>query len=231
MGTRKGGVRSPAFYGLAAQELEEQLGGTVIFLEGASGSTHNLTVKPADAITRIKNAVSEALDRVEPVKVDRVASIKREITVRVRQFDEKKEDEAVRSYCMKRLKRNPEKVIEVFQKMRRKLAPRQGEERKTWVQAMVIGDVALVGVPCEFFTQLGIDIKRRSPYPHTYVAELANDWIGYTPDKKALDMGGYQVWMGLHSYVERGTGEKIVDEAVDMLRKLHGSQSSNPGGE
>ena len=35
-------MRSPSFYGLAAQELEQQLGGVVCFLEGASGSTHNI---------------------------------------------------------------------------------------------------------------------------------------------------------------------------------------------
>ncbi len=224
MGSRKPGVRSPAFYGLAAQELEQQYGGTVVFLEGASGSTHNLTVRPAEAVIRIKNAVSEALGQAKPVRVDRVASLKREITVHVRHFDERKDDEAVRSYCTKRLSRNPEKVIEVFRAMRRKLASRQGEAQKTWVQALVIGDVALVGVPCEFFTKLGIEIKRRSPYRYTYVAELANDWVGYIPDKHAYDLGGYQVWTGLHSYLERGTGEKMVDVAVDLLRELHDSR-------
>ena len=42
IGTRSPGKRSPSFYGLAAQELETELGGVVGFLEGASGSTHNL---------------------------------------------------------------------------------------------------------------------------------------------------------------------------------------------
>jgi hypothetical protein len=41
--------------------------------------------------------------------------------------------------------------------------------------------VAIVGVPAEYFTVLGVDIKRRSPFEHTYIAELANDWIGYLP--------------------------------------------------
>ena len=44
IGTRQSGRRSPSFYGLAAQELEAELGGQVCFLEGASGSTHNLTL-------------------------------------------------------------------------------------------------------------------------------------------------------------------------------------------
>ena len=87
--------------------------------------------------------------------------------------------------------------------MRRQLRDRQGAEQETWIQAVVIGDVAIVGVPAEYFTVLGIDIKRRSPFEHTYVAELANDWIGYLPDREGHRLGGYQTWMGLHC-VRRG---------------------------
>ena len=73
------------------------------------------------------------------------------------------------------------------------------------------------------FTSLGIEIKRRSPFRYTYVVELANDYIGYIPDKEAFDLGGYQVWTGFHSFVERGTGERIVDEAVRLLTRLRES--------
>src|SRR5262249_2479644 len=109
----------------------------------------------------------------------------------------------------------------IFRAMRRELAPRQDQERKTWVQVILIGDIALVGVPGEFFTQLGQEIKRRSPFRYTYVFQLANDYVGYIPDARAFDRGGYQVWMGLHSFLARGTGEAIVDEAVALLERLH----------
>src|SRR5262249_30886881 len=61
IGTRQPGCRSPSFYGLASQELESELGGTCCFLEGASGSTHNLTLSCEEAVGRIKQAVREAL--------------------------------------------------------------------------------------------------------------------------------------------------------------------------
>ncbi|MDH7501269.1 MAG: hypothetical protein QHJ82_00955 [Verrucomicrobiota bacterium] len=92
---------------------------------------------------------------------------------------------------------------------------------------MLIGDIALVGVPSELFTQLGIDIKNRSPFRYTYVVGLANDWIGYVPDMTAFKLGGYQVWTGYHSYAEPGTGERLVDQAVEMLRQL-AAKSSKP---
>lgn len=65
-----------------------------------------------------------------------------------------------------------------------------------------------------------MDIKKRSPLSYTYVAELANDWIGYLPDREGHRLGGYQTWTGLHSYAEPGTGERLADEAVRILNEL-----------
>ena len=227
IGTIKGMVRSPSFYGLAAQELEGERGGLFLFFEGASGSTHNLDLTTAEAAVRIKSAVADALDAAAPRRIDRVVGRRKEITLRVRRFDEAADDAAVVAYCTKR---QPapyhEKTIGIFRAMRKRLAPHQGEERKTWVQAIVIGDIAFVGVPGEFFTHLGQEIKRRSPYRDTFVFELANDYVGYIPDARAYDRGGYQVWTGLHSYLEKGSGEAIVDATVRLLDDLHDEPKS-----
>ena len=123
-------------------------------------------------------------------------------------------------YCRKYVGAYGETVIQVFRDMRKTLAPQQGQERETWLQVLLIGDVAIVGAPAEFFTKFGLDIKNRSPFRYTYIAELANDWIGYLPDLDGHKLGGYQVWTGLHSYAEPGTGERIVDETVKMLNEL-----------
>ena len=220
IGTRKGNVRSPSFYGLAAQELEEELGGTALFFLGAAGSTHNLTLSTDEMVYRIKQAVKEGLKKAKQQKVKRLIAVKEEFSYRVRTFDEEAEERAISYYCRKRVKDKPEETIEVFRKMRKALAPHQGEVRKTWLQVMLIGDIALVAIPGELFTSLGLDIKRLSPFRYTYIISLANDWIGYIPDEGGFRLGGYQVWTGFHSFVERGTGEAIVDEAVRMLTKL-----------
>ncbi len=228
IGTHKPGVRSPSFYGLAAQEIEKEKGGTVLFFEGASGSTHNLDVAPVEATHRIKHAVASALDEARVRPLDRIAAARKEIDLRVRRFDEEKAQREVEAYCTKRIPdpKVAQSVIETFRTMRAELAPRQGQTRKTWVQAVQLGDVALVGVPGEFFTILGQEIKRRSPFRYTYVFELANDYVGYIPDRLGFDRGGYQVWMGLHSFLERGSGEIIVDEAVGLLDQLYQQSSA-----
>jgi len=220
IGGLTGGVRSPAFYGMAAQRMEADLGGVFAFLQGASGSTHRFEPDPAEASRRIEAAVRDALRRAEPRAAAELASVKRPFTFRVRTFDEAAEERAVTEYCTKRIGGGAAGVIQVFRDMRRELAPLQGQERTTWIQAIRIGDVALVGVPAEFFTSLGVDLKRRSPLRHTLIAELSNDWIGYLPDREAHELGGYQVWTGFHSYAEPGTGERLVDQAVQMLQEL-----------
>jgi hypothetical protein len=220
IGTLAGAVRSPSFYGLAAQALEGELGGVVCFLEGASGSTHNLNMSTADAVETLKAGVRSAVEAAEERPASRVAAIKRPFRFRVRTFDEAAEDEKVVRYTRKYFGDAAERTIDIFREMRKELRPQQGQERETWLQAILLGDVAIVGVPAEYFTVLGLDIKKRSPFPNTYVAELANDWIGYLPDREGHELGGYQTWMGLHCYAEVGTGERVADEIVAMLKEL-----------
>jgi hypothetical protein len=220
IGTLEPGRRSPSFYGLAAQGLEDELGCRVTFVPGAFGSTHNLTLGAPEMVHRIREAVREALAAGAPRPVSTVRALKREFPYRVRKFDEAREEEAVSAYVRKRAPGGADYTIGVFRKMREELRPHQGEERKTWIQALRIGDVAWVAAPGELFTRLGVEIKRRSPFRYTYVAGVANDWIGYIPDSRGFDLGGYQVWTGFHSLVEKGTGEAFVDAAVRMLEEI-----------
>lgn len=232
IGTRSGrDVRSPSFYGLTAQELEAEFGGIVSFLEGASGSTHNVapTVPVLECINRLKETIRDARTKAQARPVTQLAAMRRPFKFRVRQFNEGEEDAKIARYMMKYAPESSDRVREVFANMRRQLSERQGAEQETWIQAVILGDVAIVGVPAEYFTVLGTEIKRRSPFEFTYVAELANDWIGYLPDREGHRLGGYQTWMGLHCYAEEGTGERMVDEVIQLLRDLAASSQPENG--
>jgi hypothetical protein len=220
IGTLSGQVRSPSFYGLAAQDMEREKGGIFCFLEGASGSTHNLVLTPAQCKERIQRSTTEILSNAKPRPIDRVRAIRKPFRFHVRKFDEAEEQRKVESYCRKRSPQGADFTIGIFKSMRDELAAHQGEERETYLQAIRIGDVAIVGVPAEYFTLLGIEIKKRSPFARTYVSELANDWIGYLPNRRGHEQGGYQTWMGLHSYAELGTGEEIVEQVTKLLDSL-----------
>ena len=101
------------------------------------------------------------------------------------------------------------------------MAPHQGEARQTRLQIIRLGDIVFVGIPGEMFARLGLELRRRSPFRHTCIIGLANEKIGYIPDRKAYADGGYQTWVGWHSMLEVGTGEAMVDQAVAMLDELY----------
>ena len=87
----------------------------------------------------------------------------------------------------------------------------------TWVQALRIGDLGLVGIPGELLVGLGLEIKKRSPFGQTMILELANDSLGYLPDRKAFEEGGYEPEASLF---QPGVGEQIVDVAVELLNRI-----------
>ena len=104
-----------------------------------------------------------------------------------------------------------------FARRVRRFAADPPKARETLVQALRIGDLALVGVPGELFVELGLDIKRRSGFAQTMVLELANDSVGYIPTQRAFEEGAYEPESS--PYVA-GFGEAIVDAAVGLLDQL-----------
>lgn len=217
---------SPGFYGLAALEVERRHGATTLFLPGAFGSTHNVTynnsgVAAAECVHRVVEAVEEALGRLQPALPGPVQVLNRQFTYHIRRFDEAKEALAVKSYLEKYVPQRTPHQIETFRRMREAMAPHRGEACHTRLQIMRLGDIALVGIPGEMYARLGLELRRRSPFRHTCIIGLANEQIGYIPDRKAYADGGYQTWAGWHSKLEVGTGEAMVDEAVAMLDELY----------
>jgi hypothetical protein len=64
------------------------------------------------------------------------------------------------------------------------------------VQVLRLGELAIVGIPGELFSRLGMDVKSQSPAEFTICAGYANDYIGYLSDTRAFSEGGYEVSLG-----------------------------------
>jgi hypothetical protein len=98
------------------------------------------------------------------------------------------------------------------------VAERAGQPYRVEVQVIALGrDVAWVGLPGEVFVELGLAIKRRSPFPLTFVVELANENVGYIPDRRSYAEGNYEPES---ARCAAGSGERLVEAAVGMLREL-----------
>jgi len=90
------------------------------------------------------------------------------------------------------------------------------------IQGIAVGqDVALVGLPCEPFSELGIRIKRASPFARTLVVGAANGMVGYVPTRRAFDGGGYECTLITSSCVSENAGDLMVGAAAEVLRQLH----------
>ena len=99
------------------------------------------------------------------------------------------------------------------------VAARDGKPLEVEVQVIALGpELACVSLPGEIFVELGLAIKASSPFPRIHIAELANGAIGYIPNHKAYAEGAYEV---ISSRVADGSGEKLVDAAVRILREIH----------
>jgi len=60
------------------------------------------------------------------------------------------------------------------------------------IHAMRMNDAVLVAMPGEIFVDIGLNIKKYSPYPYTFVIEMANGAISYFPTREAFEIGGYE---------------------------------------
>jgi len=98
------------------------------------------------------------------------------------------------------------------------VAARQGQPQHVEVQVVALGkEIAWVSLPGEIFVELGLAIKQDSPYPQTIIAELANGAIGYIPARRAYAQGNYEVES---ARCAEGSGERLVDAAVKLLKEL-----------
>lgn len=92
-----------------------------------------------------------------------------------------------------------------------------GLEAEIW--AMRLGDLGIVGLPGEILTEIGMQIKQRSPFKHTMTVSLANGSMGYFPTDDAIHAGGYEPeW----SSVGFGTERMLVETGLELLEELHG---------
>jgi RimJ/RimL family protein N-acetyltransferase len=216
---------SPCFYGLSALEIEQRHGATTLFMPGAFGSNHNKTfdssgVAAEECVVRVVAAIEDGLQQAQPALKGPVRVLRRPFTYRLRSFDEATEAEAVRRYGDRYFAEASAGQQAVFAEMRQEMAPLQGHEQQCELMAVRLGEVGIIGIPGEMFGRLGVDLRRRSPFRHTIIIGLANDEIGYIPDRQAYADGGYQTWVGWHCRTEPGTGEAMVEFALEMLREL-----------
>ena len=93
------------------------------------------------------------------------------------------------------------------------------------VQALRMGDVALVGVAGEAFVEIGLAVKARSPIPHTIFLGYTNGCLGYIPTAAAYAPGGYEVHRAHAVYrlphtIAPDSADRIIATSLELLGTL-----------
>lgn len=80
-----------------------------------------------------------------------------------------------------------------------------------------IGEVVLIGIPGEPFTEIGVEIKKTSSCELVMPCAITNGYEGYFPMKSAYDEGGYEA---RSSPFKSGVAELIIEGAKTLLDEI-----------
>jgi hypothetical protein len=215
---------SSEYPGLAARLLEEELGGTALFFNGAQGSVDidGLHHRDWDGWERagraLANGVSQAV--LTPGN-DRLLGGSARYSLPGRRITD-----AEWSWAGDVLARTGGAVQPMadgvgddfkalFYKGLREEGPRDLPVEQVCI---AVGDCALLSFPGELYTEIGQVIKGRSPFARTFIIGLANGYTGYIPTETAVSQGGYA------EDTRRGdaAAERIViDQSLALLGRVH----------
>jgi hypothetical protein len=84
---------------------------------------------------------------------------------------------------------------------------------------VTFGDVAIVGCNIEPFCEIGLEVKRRSPFPTTLMCGYTNGRMAYMPTPDEWTRGGYEVE---NSPFGQYAARELIDEIVKELNRLRG---------
>lgn len=197
------------------RQLAERIGGdpTCVFLPGACGDINCASeAEPQRVVDGLSDALAGLYAGATFSPRAALASRLERMEVPLRDFSAFQEDE---------IRRKQPAALAVCRQEWEILRRLDERSVETTVHAMAVGGFAVAGVPGELFCALGLDIKRRSPFAATAVAELSDDYVGYLPTDAAYDQGGYELFNVRSSKAARGTGERMADELVRLLGELY----------
>jgi hypothetical protein len=80
--------------------------------------------------------------------------------------------------------------------------------------------LSIAAIPCEVFVEIGLELKRLSPFDRHFTISLANGYNGYLPTPEHHALGGYETWRARSSYLEVEASPKIIEEMSAMFGTL-----------
>jgi neutral ceramidase len=227
-----GGMQFSADYPYTLSKLMGKLRGPemlTLFTIGAAGNINHIDVKSKEPqkghteAQRIGTVLSgEVLKTLARLKKEEGESLQwaREVVRLPLPFHDAAEVEKARQVAAQFGQPNPPAFLDMVHAMKViEVAERKGAPLEAEVQVVSYGSgIAWVGLPGEIFVELGVAIKKASPFGQTIIVELANGNISYVPTRKGFNEGGYEA---ISARCAAGCGEVLAETAIRLLAGLH----------
>jgi neutral ceramidase len=237
VGGAPSGEVSADYYGEFARLMPSRVRGNgklvAMMSNGTSGDINNVpftvTRPPREPFEQIRIVAQKAADTTwfAMRKIDKhrndvpLGMLQREVTLKYRRPAENDVKEAWAVLAIKD-KAEIEKLPRLAQNYAGSVvsaAQRPEETITVKIQAIRIGDLAVCAIPFETFVEIGLDLKKRSPFPQTMVIGLANGRHGYLPTPEHHKLGGYETWIGTN-VVQEDASVILTEQLLQMLAKL-----------
>lgn len=216
---------SAEYPGLASRLIRESWGGEALFLNGAQGSIDidNFKDRGLPGLERngraLAAAVNEAIARAVSLGDAPLALFSSSYTIPARHITPKERSWAEGILASTKGEVHPmadgvgdDYTANLYMRLQKiEDIPLRVEQL-----CFAIGDCAFVSFPGELYTEIGLAIKAKSAFPHTYVIGLANGSIGYVPTRKAIAEGGYSE---VTREVDDSAEEIVLERSLDLLGK------------
>jgi neutral ceramidase len=88
------------------------------------------------------------------------------------------------------------------------------------IQMHRVNGLSIGAIPCEVFVEIGLHLKKVSPFTRHFTISLANGYNGYLPTPQHHEWGGYETWRARSSYLETQASPKIVERMEKMFAVL-----------
>jgi hypothetical protein len=205
--------------GYASQAIEDSLGGEAFFLPGACGNIHPIQEGKAREMGKaLAGKAIEATHNTTPIDPGPLLIKQNELSLPARDFTTF-DPRQIETICSQLWDDETRIAVQsIFMKVLEDVKKAHITHLTGRIRTAAIGNLALVFIPGEFFTELGLEIKEQSPFQPTFVVEALSESLGYLPTHKAYEEGGYQPAVGTR--VAPGGGEMIRDAALAMLEDL-----------
>jgi len=93
------------------------------------------------------------------------------------------------------------------------------EEAPIPLQVLRIGKLCIGTMPCEIFSEIGLEFKKRCPIQPAFLMSLTHGYLGYLPPPRQVDLGGYETWLGTNR-LEREASDKMLAELLKMAEEV-----------